>query len=130
MGLFRFRQNRKMPFQRFVEIGRIAVIVDVVDQNRVLLDGPGLERQTYRIKSLHLTKFACKFGHSAKTSVVKKAWEDEEISKKFEASSWGQRMKKSVIRANLSDFDKFKLNKLKIQRRRIINQKINQLKKK
>merc|ERR1712088_65408 len=115
-----FRQNRKMPFERFVEIGRVAVIHD----------GPGLARQTYRIKSLHLAKFACKFGHSAKTSVVQKAWEDEDISKKFEASSWGQRMKKSVIRANLSDFDKFKLNKLKIQRRRIINQKINQLKKK
>merc|ERR1712026_93078 len=107
----------------------IAAIVDVVDQNRVLIDGPGLDRQTYRIKSLHLTKFACKFNHSAKTSTVKKAWEDEEISKKFAESSWGQRMKKSAIRANLS-FDKFKVSKLKTQRRRIINQKINQLKKK
>ena len=37
--------------------GKIAAIVDVIDQNRVLIDGPCSEvpRQEYPIKSLHLT---------------------------------------------------------------------------
>merc|ERR1711944_351813 len=57
MGLL-ITSGAKMPFQRFVEIGRIAVLtdgacagkiaatVDVIDQNRVLVDGPcsGVER--------------------------------------------------------------------------------------
>ena len=37
--------------------GKIAAIVDVIDQNRVLIDGPCSEvpRQEYPIKNLHLT---------------------------------------------------------------------------
>ena len=57
------------PFKKFVSIGSVAVlqdgpckgkiaaIVDVIDQNRVLIDGPCSEvpRQEYPIKNLHLT---------------------------------------------------------------------------
>ena len=74
----------KIPFQRFVVIGRVAVltdgacadkitaIVDVIDQNRVLLDGlcSEIPRQEYKIKSLHLTLFKAK---SAQNKIVAKA---------------------------------------------------------
>ena len=57
-----------MPFQRFIEIDRIAVlhdgpradkivaIVDVINQNKVLIDEPqaSVELQEYKIKSLQL----------------------------------------------------------------------------
>ena len=57
------------PFKKFIAIGSVAVlqdgpckgkiaaIVDVIDQNRVLLDGPcsDVPRQEYPIKNLHLT---------------------------------------------------------------------------
>merc|ERR1711860_491065 len=79
MGLFRL--TVEMPFQKFVEIGRVAVcqdgaaagkiaaIVDVIDQNRVLLDGPesGGPRQEYRIKNLHLTDLKIPVAFSALT---------------------------------------------------------------
>ncbi len=79
---------RLQPFHKFVEIGRVAVvqegpyagkiaaIVDVIDQNRVLIDGPcsGIPRQEYRIKNLHLTPLATKFPFSSRTRVVRKAW--------------------------------------------------------
>merc|ERR1712109_47632 len=105
MGLFHNIRQAKMPFHRFVEIGRIAVlqdgpragkiaaIVDVIDQNRVLIDGPqaGVERQEYKIKSLHLTPLKVTFAFSARTKVVRKAWEDEKISEKWaESESMGQ----------------------------------------
>ena len=60
-----------MPFKRFVEIGRITVlqdgphegkiaaIVDVIDQNRVLLDGPcsGMEQNFFSSNhNLYLVK--------------------------------------------------------------------------
>ncbi len=58
--------------------GKIAAIVDVIDQNRVLIDGPctGIPRQEYRIKNLHLTPLATKFPFSSRTKVVRKAWEE------------------------------------------------------
>merc|ERR1712018_981724 len=78
----------KMPFQRFIEVGRFAVLADgadkgkvaavvnVIDQNRVLIDGPcsGVRRQAYRIKNLHMTPLVTKFPFSARTKVVRAAW--------------------------------------------------------
>merc|ERR1712136_334860 len=133
------RSKNEMVFQKFVEIGRVAVIagegkiaaiVDVIDQNRALIEGPGIPRAAASIKNLYLTKLKVKFNHSAKSSIVKKAWEEGEVTKKFEASGWGQRIKKSAIRANLTDFEKFKVNKLKVQRRRLISQQVNKAAKK
>merc|ERR1712212_1076636 len=121
MGLF-FRSTNKMVYEKFVEVGKLAAIVDVIDQNRALIEGPGIPRAARSLKDLHLTKIKVKFNHSAKSSIVKKAWEEGEVSKNFEASGWGQRIKKSAIRANLTDFEKFKVNKLKIQRRRLTSQ--------
>ena len=140
MGIFAIFQ----PFQRFVQVGRVAVltdgpdagkiaaIVDVIDQNRVLLDGPctGVTRQPYRIKNLHLTKLTANFNHSAGTTIVKKAWEEAEISKKFAGTSWGKRIEMGKVRKSLTDFDRFKLSKLKSQRRRLVNQQVNKLAKK
>uniref|UniRef100_UPI0013008576 60S ribosomal protein L14 n=1 Tax=Oceanicella sp. SM1341 TaxID=1548889 RepID=UPI0013008576 len=57
----------RMPFKRYVEIGRIAlinygedygklvVIVDVIDQNRALVDAPDMERSQMNFKRLSLT---------------------------------------------------------------------------
>ena len=72
----------KMPFQKFVEIGRvdvlqdgpekdkIAAIVNVIDQNRVLIDGPGVKRQEFRLKNVHLTPLVTKFPFSARCAQV------------------------------------------------------------
>merc|ERR1711950_18055 len=126
MGLL-ITSGAKMPFQRFVEIGRVAVltdgacagkiaaIVDVIDQNRVLLDGPCSEvpRQEYKIKSLHLTPIKITFPFSARTKVVRKAWTDEKVSETWSNSSWAKRMEMKVKRQGLTDFDRFKLMKAK-----------------
>ena len=122
------------PFKRFVEVGRIAVlqdgpkageiaaIVDVIDQNRVLIDGPqsGVERQAYRIKNLHLTPLKIVFPFSARSKVVRKAWEEEKISDKWAASSWAKRMQMKARRQGLNDFDRFKLMKAKSARNKIV----------
>jgi large subunit ribosomal protein L14e len=56
-----------MPFRRYVEIGRVAlvnygpqygklvVIVDVIDQNRALIDSPDMVRTSINFKRLSLT---------------------------------------------------------------------------
>jgi len=133
-----------MPFQRHIEVGRVAVlndgadkgkiaaIVDVIDQNRVLLDGPctGVTRQAYRIKNLHLTPLVTKFPFSARTKVVRAAWETDGISKKWEESSWAKRMAMKEKRKALTDFDRFKLMKAKAARNKILAKAVNIKKKK
>merc|ERR1712223_1662239 len=90
--------------------GKIAAIVDVIDQNRVLLDGPcsGVERQEYRIKNLHLTPLKITFPFSARSKVVRKAWEDEKVTEKWAESGWSKRMRMKARREGLNDFDRFK----------------------
>merc|ERR1712020_664927 len=143
MGFSVEKQN-KMPFQRHIEVGRVAVladgadkgkiaaIVDVIDQNRVLLDGPctGVNRQAYRIKNLHLTPLVTKFPFSARTKVVRQAWERDDISKKWEESAWAKRMAMQAKRKGLTDFDRFKLMKAKAARNKILAKAVNIKKKK
>merc|ERR1712157_142826 len=102
--------------------GKIAAIVDVIDQNRVLLDGPcsGVERQEYRIKNLHLTPLKITFPFSARSKVVRKAWEDEKVTEKWAESGWAKRMQMKARRQGLNDFDRFKLMKAKSARNKIL----------
>ena len=83
-----------MPFKKFVEIGRIAVlgqgpdagkiaaIVNVIDQNRVLIDGPtsGVSRQEYPLKQLELTPIRVKFAFNARSKVVRKEMEASKVT--------------------------------------------------
>ena len=123
-----------MPFKRIVEIGRIAVlqdgpyegkiavIVDVIDPKRVLLDGPcsGVERQEYKVKNLHLTSLKITLPFSANSKVVRNAWEDEKITEKWAESEWSKRMVMKARRPGLNDFDRFKLMKAKSARNKIL----------
>jgi large subunit ribosomal protein L14e len=114
------------------DAGKIAAIVDVLDQNRVLVDGPctGVSRQPYRIKNLHLTELVTKFPFSARSKVVRTAWEKDGISKKWEESAWAKRMAMKSKRKGLTDFDRFKLMKAKSARNKILAKAVATKKKK
>ncbi|KAK9728435.1 Ribosomal protein L14 [Popillia japonica] len=122
-----------MPFRRFVETGRIALIadgpqkgklasiVDIIDQTRVLIDGPGsnVPRQQMRLNQLHLTKFRVKFPYTASTRIVRKAWKDGKINEKWADSMWAKKLEAKEKRAALSDFDRFKLRRARSMRNKI-----------
>ncbi|XP_031616552.1 60S ribosomal protein L14 [Contarinia nasturtii] len=132
-----------MPFERYVETGRVAkatsgplrgkllTIVDIIDQTRVLVDGPetGVTRQAYRLNNLQLTKFAVKFPYHAPTRVVRKAWKNADIKAKWEASSWAQKAKDVKKRTSLNDFERFKLRYAKKARNKLLTAAYNTLKK-
>ncbi|XP_037026813.1 60S ribosomal protein L14 [Bradysia coprophila] len=132
-----------MPFQRYVETGRIAKctsgklrgkivsIVDCIDQTRVLVDGPqsGVPRQAYRLNNLQLTKFKLNFPYHAPTRVVRKQWAGADLTKKWEESAWAQKSKNVKKRTALNDFDRFKLRFAKKQRNKLLTVAYNTLKK-
>lgn len=77
--------GRVVLVTRGPETGKICTIVDVVDQNRVLVDGPSsdVRRQALSFKDIALTKFKIAVRHGSATSVVQKAWDAAEVAKKF-----------------------------------------------
>eukprot|EP00048_Salpingoeca_helianthica_P014294 m.221003 g.221003 ORF g.221003 m.221003 type:complete len:168 (-) comp15694_c0_seq1:104-607(-) len=131
-----------MVYTRFVEIGRVvlinagpdanklAVIVDVIDSNRALIDGPssGVSRQAINFRNLSLTDFKIKIGHSAASKYVAKAYEAAEITKKWEATSWAKKLVARAKRASLTDFERFVVKANKQARAKIINHAFNKLK--
>ncbi|XP_042907337.1 large ribosomal subunit protein eL14 [Parasteatoda tepidariorum] len=121
-------------FRHYVQIGRVAyisfgkdagklcTIVDVVDQNRAVVDGPctGVDRQAVKFKRLRLTKFRLRFPHSTSSKIVRKAWEKEEISKKWSETSTAKKMAARKLKTEMTDFDRFRVYKARQQMNRII----------
>merc|ERR1712066_819369 len=66
--------------------GKLAVVIDMVDENRILVDGPttGVDRQIMPTKRLALTKFRCKkILRNQKESQIKKNLEKFQLEKRW-----------------------------------------------
>ncbi|GAA5893985.1 60S ribosomal protein L14 [Sporobolomyces salmoneus] len=122
-------------FKRYVEVGRVvlvndgpcagklATIVEIIDHNRALIDGPstGVPRQSFTYRRLVLTPYVLKkLPRAAGTSTVKKVFDASEVVAKWEQSAWAQKRKSTEQRRNLTDFDRFNVMLLKKQRRRLV----------
>ncbi|RIA98150.1 60S ribosomal protein L14e [Glomus cerebriforme] len=132
-------------FKRLVEVGRVvfidsgenagklAVIVEIIDHNRALIDGPitGVARHAHPFRRLTLTDLVVKgFPRGASSKIVKKHFEKQDILAKWDQSSWAKKLDNRKKRSGLTDFDRFKLMKLRKQRRLIVQTEEAALKKK
>ncbi|KAK9945042.1 hypothetical protein M0R45_010574 [Rubus argutus] len=130
-----------MPFKRYVEIGRVAlvnygsdygrlvVIVDVIDQNRALVDAPDMVRTQMNFKRLSLTDIKIDIPRVPKKKTLIAAMEAGDVKNKWEQSSWGRKLIVQKRRASLNDFDRFKLMLAKIKKAGIVRQELTKLKK-
>ena len=102
--------------------GRIAVIVEIVDHKRVLVDGPSesegkaVPRHAAALANLALTPIVIDtlprgIGHGA----LKKKWDDFEVEKKWQDSVFAKNRSKSAKRRALNDFERFKVMRLRKQ---------------
>lgn len=131
-----------MAIKHLVEIGRVAyvsygrnagrpvAIVDVIDQNRALVDGPcsKVKRQPIRFKRLRLTKYKINLEHSASSTVVEREWKKNDIDTKWKSSIQFKRLLADKRRKDLSDLGRFKVYKLKQKVNKILKEKVKQLK--
>ncbi|EGZ76648.1 hypothetical protein NEUTE2DRAFT_142543 [Neurospora tetrasperma FGSC 2509] len=117
---------------RLVEVGRVlkleggslATIVEIVDHKRVLVDGPSSDpklaapRGVVSLSKTLLTPLVVeKLPRGARTGAVKKAWEAAGIDAKWKESNWAKKQLQQERRKALTDFDRFKVMRLKKQRR-------------
>ena len=112
-----------MTFTRFVEVGRVCfinygpnygklcTIVDILDENKVLVEGPisltGVKRQVLPLKRLYLTKLTMSIPRGASVSAVQAAWNNEKIQEKWEESAWAKKLAKRAAKASMNDFQRF-----------------------
>ncbi|KAG7373989.1 50S ribosomal protein L14e [Nitzschia inconspicua] len=132
-----------MVFKRHVEVGRIvlinygpetgklATIIDIVDQNKCLIDGPeditGVSRQVISFTRIALTDLTVKIQRNARQKTLKKAWTEADTMAKWEATSWAKKLASKKKRASLGDFDRFKVMVAKKQKAEIIAKKMAEL---
>ncbi|XP_040595903.1 LOW QUALITY PROTEIN: 60S ribosomal protein L14-like [Mesocricetus auratus] len=130
-----------MVFRRYVEVGPVAyvsfgphvgklvAIVDVINQNRALVDGPctRVRRQAMPFKCMQLTDFILKFPHSSRQKYVRKAWEKADINTKWAATRRAKKIDARERKAKMTDFDRFKVMKAKKMRNRIIKTEVKKL---
>ena len=128
-----------MGFTRFVETGRVAyvnngpdagklcVIVDIIDINRALVDGPAITRKSMTYRCMALTDIKIDIARGALTGDVKSAWSEADVDGKWEASSWAKKIAAKKRRTTLTDFERFKVMVAKKQRSRAIKKQLDQM---
>jgi len=123
-----------MPFHQFVEVGRVvvvnqgpfsnqlAVIVDIVNDKRVIIDfvDHNSPRQPIPVFRLKLTDFQVKIGRNAEISAVREAITAEGIKSKFFETNWGKRILQGESSSNLNDFQRYKHVQLVNKREKLI----------
>ncbi|KAK5175254.1 uncharacterized protein LTR77_000391 [Saxophila tyrrhenica] len=105
-------------------VGRVAAIVEIIDHKRVLIDNPtddasqAVPRHAAALSYMSLTGIVIpKLPRAAGTSVLKKLWEEHKVLDKWQASNFQKSRERSIRRKQLSDFERFKVMKLRKQAR-------------
>ena len=119
-----------MVFKRFVEVGRVivinygpltgklAVIVDILTTTKVVIQGlkGGVRRQELSLRRVTLTDYKVDIKRGAKKDEVLKAIENYKLEEKFKKSTMAKKLELRQKRANLTDFDRFKVMRLRQKR--------------
>ena len=119
-----------MVFKRFVEIGRViiinygpltgklAVIVDILTTTKIIVQGlkGGVRRQELSLRRVTLTDYKIEIKRGAKRAEVLKAIQDYKLEEKFKKSNFSKKTELRQKRANLTDFDRFKVMRLRQKR--------------
>ena len=108
--------------------GKIAVVVDIINENRIVVDGPGLgvARQAVSVKRVVLTKFLLG-GYKMTDSQgdLKKQIEKFDLLKRFRSCGIGKKIAQQERRRELTDFERFKVLVLRRKLSRAVRTNIN-----
>lgn len=110
-----------MGYNKFVQVGRVArinygplegklaTIVDIITDKRVLVDGQDIQRQVIPVARLQLTRQVIKIGRGARTGALRRIITKEQVAQKFAQTTLGKHYANQERRENLTDFERFKV---------------------
>merc|ERR1711872_152273 len=107
--------------------GRLAAIIDIIDTNRVLVDGPcsDVPRHAIELCEVQLTSFVIKIFRSQRSKLVRQAWVEGNITARFQKSEWFKNVHKGELKSQMNDFDRFKAGRVKQIRNKIVAKAVN-----
>ncbi|KAJ2989132.1 hypothetical protein NUW58_g3625 [Xylaria curta] len=114
--------------------GRIAAIVEIISEKRVLVDGPSSEEKLVvpkgpiALSDVLLTDLKLEIPRAVRTGTLQNFWEKAEIDKKWQQSKWAQRSQRTERRKALTDFQRFQLLRAKKQQRYEVRKALAQVK--
>mmetsp|Transcript_7415 Transcript_7415/g.11077 ORF Transcript_7415/g.11077 Transcript_7415/m.11077 type:complete len:210 (+) Transcript_7415:53-682(+) len=133
---------RKQIYEKFVQIGRVvlltgddayagklAVILDVVDHNRVLVHGPttGVPKGVSKIRNVTLTRMVLPIRRMTRLTALTKVITESKVEERFAKSSLGRKLARHSARASHTDFDRFKVMVAKKQKNAIVAAELSAL---
>ncbi|CAL9733809.1 large ribosomal subunit protein eL14B [Monosporozyma servazzii] len=111
---------------RLVEVGRVvlnkktgklATIVEIVDQKKVLVDGPETVREVLFLAQVVLTPLTFSLPRGARSAVVAKKFTAAGVTEKWNQTAWAKKIAQRQRRAALTDFERFQVMVLRKQKR-------------
>lgn len=129
-------------FERFVQVGRVvmiqkgqdqgklAVIVEIIDHGRLLVDGTTIKRQAISLKQVTLTPIKMDIPRGIKTKPLAVKIEKQELLKKWKETSWSKKIESQNKRRSLDDFGRFKVMVARKKLSTVVGKKFATLKKK
>jgi len=115
------------------DAGKLCTILDIIDQNRALVDGPieltGVHRQQLNFKSLSLTPQELVIGKNPRPSTLAAIMIEEKVLETFAKSNWAKKNAKQAFTKSLSDFDRFRHMIMHKKRQDLIHREMGRLRK-
>ncbi|KAK5006269.1 hypothetical protein LTR16_005434, partial [Cryomyces antarcticus] len=119
---------------RLVEVGRVilfstgpytnrlAAIVEIIDHKRILVDGPSskpesvVPRHSAALADVSLTPIVItQLPRASGTGALKALWEKHGVESTWDNSAWAKNRDRSAKRRALTDFERFKVMRLRKQ---------------
>ncbi|CAL3964170.1 unnamed protein product [Diplocarpon coronariae] len=104
--------------------GKLATIVEIIDHKRALVDGPSTDsktavpRQSIALSHVVLTPLVLEsLPRGARTGIVKAHWTKAGVEAKWQESAWAKKRNQKERRKALTDFERFKVMRLRKQAR-------------
>jgi len=107
--------------------GKLVLIVDILDSNRVLVEGQGIPRQVAATGDLQLVDAVANVTKNSTTEEVVKAISESAMQTALLNTSSVKKALKYQKRQSLNDFDRVKVQILKRKKNSLLREKLNAL---
>merc|ERR1719374_116055 len=117
--------------KKYVELGRVVhittgpaannvgAIVDIIDANRLLVDGPTMKRQEVKLRDTFLTKIMLNIKDTPSQDKLRAMWAEKLIDERYKRTEHAKRLEKMRRRAACTDFEYFKVRTAAIRMNKI-----------
>jgi large subunit ribosomal protein L14e len=114
-----FVQVGRVVFINFgPDAGKTAVVLDFITDSTILIEGPtsGVQRQVIPLSRVEVTKFrVAKVLRNQRSGALKKLCDAFKLNERWSQTEKAKRLARQQKRAQLGDFDRFKVVTLKRQ---------------